>query len=81
MFDSIRKGKPINNADYMFTSTMLGILAQMVCYTGQQITWEQAMNSKKVLAPQRYAWDADPPVKPGENGQYPCAMPGITKFE
>ena len=81
LFDSIRRGKPLNNADYMFTSTMLGILAQMVCYTGQEITWQQAMNSKKMLAPARYAWDADPPVLPDRNGQYPCAMPGITKFE
>jgi myo-inositol 2-dehydrogenase/D-chiro-inositol 1-dehydrogenase len=80
LFAAIRSGKPINNSNYMFTSTMLGILAQMVCYTGQEITWEQAMQSKLSLAPSRYAWDAEPPVKPDKNGQYPCAMPGITKF-
>jgi len=80
LFASIRAGKPVNNSNYMFTSTMLGILAQMVCYTGQEITWEQAMQSKLVLAPSRYAWDAEPPVKPDKNGQYPCPMPGITKF-
>ncbi len=81
LFDSIRAGKPINNSDYMFTSTMLGILAQMVCYTGQQLTWEQAMASELRLAPSRYAWDAEPPVQPGPSGQYPCAMPGVTKFK
>ena len=79
--NAIRRGKPLNNANYMFTSTMLGILAQMVCYTGQEITWQQAMNSKKEFKPSRYAWDATPPVVPDRNGQYPCAMPGITKFE
>ena len=81
LFDSIRAGKPLNNSNYMFTSSMLAILAQMVCYTGQQITWEQAMSSKKELGAKRYAWDAEPPVKPEASGQYPCAMPGITKFE
>lgn len=80
LFAGIRSGTPINNSNYMFTSTMLGILAQMVCYTGQEITWEQAMQSKLSLAPKCYAWDAEPPVKPDKNGQYPCAMPGITKF-
>jgi predicted dehydrogenase len=80
LFDSLRAGKPINSTSYMFTSSMLAILAQMVCYTGQQITWEQAMNSQLVLGPSRYAWDAEPPVKPDKNGNYPCAMPGITKF-
>jgi len=80
LFASIRSGKPLNNSSYMFTSTMLGILAQMVCYTGQQITWEEAMQSKLALVPSAYAWDAEPPVKPDENGQYATAMPGITKF-
>jgi hypothetical protein len=64
----------------MFTSTMLGILAQMVCYTGQAITWEQAIGSTLVLAPKTYAWDAEPPVKPDKEGNYPTAMPGVTKF-
>lgn len=81
LFDSIRAGKPINNSDYMFTSTMLGILAQMVCYTGQRITWQQAMQSKHRLGPDRYAFDAEPPVKPGPDGRYPCALPGVTRFQ
>ncbi len=81
LFDSIRAGKPINNSNYMFTSTMLGIVAQMVCYTGQRITWQQAMESKLRLGPDRYAFDAEPPVKPGPDGRYPCALPGVTKFQ
>ena len=81
LFDGIRAGKPINNANYMFTSSMLGILAQMVCYTGQEISWDQAMKSQLSLSPARYAWDAAPPVKPESNGQYPTAVPGITRFK
>ena len=80
LFDSLRAGKPINSGHYMFTSTMLAILAQMVCYTGQEITWEKAMQSKLSFAQPRYAFDAEPPIKPGPDGSYPTAMPGITKF-
>jgi hypothetical protein len=80
LFDGIRSGKPVNNSNYMFTSTMLGILAQVVCYTGQDITWEQAMESKLSLSPARYAWDAQPPVLPDKNGNDPCAMPGAAKL-
>ncbi len=80
MFDSIRAGNPINNGNYMFTSTMLGILAQMVCYTGQLITWEEAMQSTHSFSLPRYGFDIDPPVKPGPDGVYPTAVPGITKF-
>lgn len=80
MFDSIRQGKPINNGNYMFTSTMLGILAQMVCYTGQLITWDEAMQSTLSFSLPRYGFDIDPPVKPGPDGIYPTAIPGVTKF-
>ena len=80
MFDAIRAGKTVNNSNYMFTSTMLATLAQMVCYTGQEITWEKAMKSKLTFLLPRYAWDAQPPVKPEANGQYATAMPGITQF-
>jgi len=72
-FASIRSGKPINNGEYMSKSSLLAILGRMACYTGQQITWEQALNSKEDLTPPKYDWDlalAPPQI----------AMPGQTKF-
>jgi myo-inositol 2-dehydrogenase / D-chiro-inositol 1-dehydrogenase len=80
MFDAIRAGKTVNNGDYMCLNTLQGILGQMVCYTGQQITWEQAMKSELSFALPRYGWDVEPPVKLAAGGQYPTAMPGITSF-
>jgi len=80
LFDALREGRIINAGGYMVTSTMLGVLTQMVCYTGQEITWEKAMSSTQKLGPDRYAFDAEPPVKPGPDGIYPTAMPGVTKF-
>jgi hypothetical protein len=80
LFSAIRSGKPINNGHYMATSTMLAIIGRMVNYTGQAITWEDAMNSQEALAPESYAWDADPPILPDAEGNYPVAVPGITKF-
>jgi predicted dehydrogenase len=80
LFDAIRAGKTINNGAYTCLSSMLAILGQMTCYTGQEITWEQAMKSELSFALPRYGWDVEPPVKPGPNGQYPTAMPGITAF-
>ncbi len=72
-FASIRSGKPINNGDYMSKSSLLAILGRMAAYTGQQITWDQALNSKEDLTPAKYEWDmslAAPVV----------AIPGSTKF-
>jgi len=71
--DAARSGNPINDIDWGSKSTLLAILGRMVCYTGQMITWEQALNSKEDLNPAKYDWDLaiqDPPV----------AIPGQTKF-
>jgi predicted dehydrogenase len=73
LFASIRSGKPINNGDYMAKSTLLAIMGRMAAYTGQQITWDMAWNSKEDLTPPRYDWDVPLPVPP-------VAMPGVTKF-
>ena len=74
-FASIRNGKPMNDGEWMANSTMLGILGRMVAYTGQTLTWEQAINSIEVLGPKTedYSWNLkwDGP---------PIAKPGITKF-
>jgi len=73
LFGSIRKGTPINNGEYMSKSTLLAIMGRMAAYTGQEIRWEQALQSKEDLSPPKYAWDQpiqDPPV----------AIPGQTKF-
>ena len=70
---SIRNGKPIYNGEYMARSTLLAIMGRMAAYTGQEITWEMAMNSKETLSPSRYDWDAQPP-------SVEVAIPGQTRY-
>jgi predicted dehydrogenase len=72
LFASIRKGKPINNGDYMAKSSLMAIMARMSAYTGKEITWEMAMNSKEDLSPAKYEWGPMPMPE--------VAKPGITKF-
>lgn len=80
LFQAIRSGKTLNCGQYMVNSTMVSILGQMVCYTGQQMTWEQAMNSKYTAGPEMGGWDMAPPTKPDAAGIYPIPVPGITKL-
>src|SRR5204863_10165155 len=72
LFASIRQGNPINNGEYMAKSTLLAIMGRMATYTGQEISWDKAWNSKEDLTPPSYQWGpiAEPPV----------AVPGVTKF-
>jgi predicted dehydrogenase len=72
-FAELRAGRIINNGDYMAKSTMMAIMARMSAYTGQTLTWDQAMNSEQHLAPSAYTWDADPP-------EAVVAVPGVTRF-
>src|SRR4029077_17525986 len=60
LFAAIRKGTQINNGDYMARSTLLAIMGRMAAYTGKQITWEMALNSKENLSPPRYEWGPMP---------------------
>jgi predicted dehydrogenase len=73
LFASIRKGKPINNGEYMSKSTLMAIMARMAAYTGQEITWQQAMESKEDLSPARYEWGKMPMPE--------VARPGVTRFQ
>ena len=72
LFASIRSGKPINNGEYMAKSSLLAIMGRMATYTGQEITWDMAWNSREDLTPPRYEW--------GEIPAPPVAVPGSTKF-
>lgn len=70
---SIRAGDPINDTERGAHSTLMAIMARMAAYTGQTITWEQAMNSTQALVPDPMNWDSPaPPVE--------VAIPGKTKF-
>ena len=81
LFDAIRGGQPINNGQYMCLSSALAIVAQMACYSGEMIAWDEAMQSKRSFALPRYGWDVEPPVKPDKDGRYPTARQGKVEFE
>ena len=73
LFASIRSGKPMNDGEWMAQSTMLAIMGRMVAYTGQKLTYEEALNSDLKLGPDVIRDDTDYPDPP-------IAQPGITKF-
>ena len=76
MFDAIVNGKKLNVGKQGAIATQTAILGRMATYTGQEISWEGAMNSTLDLFPKELTWEADPGPKPGPDGLYPCAIPG-----
>ena len=72
LFAAIRSGQPLNNAEQAGYSTLLALMGRMAAYTGEFITWEQALNSQESLVPSSFSW--------GEAPQRPVPRPGLTKF-
>jgi len=80
-FEAIRQDKPYNETLRSVKSAMAGILGRMAAESGNLVTWEDAFNSDRELAPglDNYTMNSDPPAMPDGQGRYAVAMPGITK--
>jgi myo-inositol 2-dehydrogenase / D-chiro-inositol 1-dehydrogenase len=79
LFDAIRNNTPYNEAENGAKSTMTSILGRMATYSGKIVEWDKAINSEISVMPKIFAWDANPPTMPNENGWYALAVPGVTK--
>ncbi|MFZ2639474.1 MAG: Gfo/Idh/MocA family oxidoreductase [Verrucomicrobiia bacterium] len=79
LVEAIHNDKPHNEVEHAATSTMTAIMGRMASYSGQMLSWDDALNSKLRLGPEKYAFDAPAPVSADVSGRYPVAMPGITK--
>lgn len=71
LFASIRKGTSINDGESMARSTMLGVLGRMAAYSGQTVSWDDAIQSHEVLGPNfdeyqwELVWDRPEVARPG----------------
>lgn len=69
-FASLRQGEPLNFAEKLAHSTMVGILGRMAAYTGKVVTWDEIWKSEEDLRPKEaLKWDMKLDVPP-------VAMPG-----
>ena len=80
LYDHIRKDQAINDAVRTAESTLTSILGRMAAYSGNEVTWDQALNSDLVTMPANLSWDADPGPKAGADGMYPCPVAGSGKY-
>jgi len=71
LFADLRAGKIPNDGDRMAQSTLMGIMGRMSAYTGKEVTWEMALNSKLDTMPKDLRWDMALPVGP-------VPEPGVT---
>lgn len=81
LFADLRAGKRPNEGEWGALSTMTAIFGRMATYSGQRLTWEEALNSQVVVSPVEkfHSIKDEPPVKPDKDGWYQRPVPGVTK--
>jgi predicted dehydrogenase len=79
LFAALAAGRPYNEGDAGAEASMTAILGRMATYSGRTVTWDEGINSSLDLAPPHWDWNATPQSKPGPDGIYPCAIPGVTR--
>jgi predicted dehydrogenase len=69
LIESIRAGKPLNEARRIAETTLTSILGREAAYTGRQIAWDDLMRSELDLTPPKLEFgphDARPVRRPGK---------------
>ena len=78
LFESIRNGGVLEDAENGAKSTMSAIIGRMATYSGKVIKWDEAMQSELDLAPDELTWDSPAPVQLQADGLYKVPVPGET---
>ena len=78
LFKAIRDNKEYSEAEYGASSTMTAILGRMAAYSGKEIDYKAALESKIELLPVELGWDKPSRVNPRADGMYDRAIPGKT---
>ena len=81
LLDAIRQNKPHNESGRAGESAIACLMGRMATHTGQEISWDQALNSKFQFIKDidNLTFDTPAPIKAGPDGVYPAPQPGITK--
>ena len=80
LIDSLLAGERPNEGEYGAKSSMTSVLGRYASYSGKEVTWDKAINTKVETAPglADYTFESEPPIKPDADGNYPIPMPGKT---
>ena len=78
---AILGNKKYNEGWYGATSSFTAVLGRMATYSGKVVKWDDAVAKGPSEMPEKFAWDANPPVLPDANGSYEgsVAVPGLYK--
>ena len=73
--------KPYNEVKRGVEASLVTSMGRMAAHTGQEITFEELLNSEHEFAPgvDKLTFDSAAPLVADKDGKYPVPMPGITR--
>jgi predicted dehydrogenase len=83
LMDAIVNNKPYNEVKRGVAASVTTSMGRMAAHTGQEITYDQMLNSDHVFAPDidQITADSPAPLQPDGKGMYPQPEPGRKKRE
>ncbi len=81
LMQAIRENKPYNEARRGAIGSLVTSMGRMAAHTGQEITYDEILNSPHEFAPtvEQLTADGPAPVVADANGRYPQPEPGVKK--
>src|SRR6266404_6164985 len=78
LMDAIRNDKPYNEVKRGVEASLVSSMGRMAAHTGQEITFEDMLNSDHEFAPgvDKLTMTSAAPLVAGADGKYPIPMPG-----
>ena len=81
LFSAIKAGDyRMDDTNRGAEATMSAILGRMATYSGQKITWDEAMAFDHKLVPELHSFNDNAPVQPDKEGNYPIPVPGVSTY-
>ena len=78
LIDAVIHDKPYNEVKRGVEASLVSSMGRMAAHTGQEITFEQMLNSDHEFAPNidKIDYDSPAPLLPDKDGMYPRPEPG-----
>jgi predicted dehydrogenase len=79
LVEAIRGNLPYNEGHFGATSSMTAVLGRMATYSGNIVTWDEAVEKGKPesVDMEKFTWESKPPVVANDKGEYVRAIPGV----
>jgi hypothetical protein len=81
--DAIVNNKPYNEVKRGVEASLVGSMGRMAAHIGQEVTFDQMLNSEHEFAPgvDKLTFDSPAPLQADAKGMYPQPEPGRKKTE